>query len=138
MIEIKSKTLVLGGVNGAIPSDGIVNTIGCEAFSGRKGLLSINIPESIKFIEDSAFSDCDSLTEVVIPDSVLSINNFAFSGCANLVSIFIPLEVGSIGMFAFGDCDNLTIYCEATEKPNGWSSMWNIDERPVIWGYTAD
>lgn len=64
--------------------------------------------------------------------------NFAFSGCANLVSIFIPLEVGSIGMFAFGDCDNLTIYCEATEKPNGWSSMWNIDERPVIWGYTAE
>ena len=138
LIEIKSKTLVLGGVNGAIPSDGIVNTIGYEAFSGRKGLLSINIPESIKFIEDSAFSNCDSLTEVVIPDSVLSINNFAFSGCANLVSIFIPLEVGSIGMFAFGDCDNLTIYCEATEKPNGWSSMWNIDERPVIWGYTAE
>ena len=31
---------------------------------------------------------------------------------------------------------SVTIYCEATSKPNGWYLYWNIENRPVVWGYS--
>jgi hypothetical protein len=52
-----------------------------------------------------------------------------------LTSIIIPNSVTSIGYSAFSDCKRLTIYCEAKSKPSGWDSLWNLDGRPVIWGY---
>lgn len=42
----------------------------------------------------------------------------------------------------FLNCDNVTtIYCEATEKPAGWSEYWNYKNAsttiPVVWGQTT-
>ncbi len=37
----------------------------------------------------------------------------------------------------FDDCDNLTIYCEASSKPDDWKYYWNPDGRPVIWSPSA-
>jgi len=42
--------------------------------------------------------------------------------------------VTSIGSSAFYNCSSLTIYCEVTSKPSGWSSSWNESNRPVVWG----
>ena len=39
----------------------------------------------------------------------------------------------SIGKYAFRDCSSLTIYCEASSKPSGWSSVWSSSDRPVVW-----
>mgnify|MGYP003308918357 CR=1 FL=1 len=54
-------------------------------------------------------------------------------------TLVIDPGVEYIGKFAFGNCNSLTIYCEATTKPNGWSSDWNIDLNrsncPVVWNY---
>ena len=75
------------------------------------------------------------LTSIEIPESVTSIGESAFRGCSGLTSITIPDSVTSIGDYAFRGCSGLTIYCEAESKPYGWFSYWNSDNRPVIWGY---
>lgn len=67
--------------------------------------------------------------------SVTSIGSSAFSDCSSLTSIEIPSNVTRIGGWAFAYCSSLTIYCEAESKPSGWSSTWNRDDRPVVWGY---
>ena len=81
--------------------------------------------------------------DVVIPSSykglpVTSIGDYAFFECFGLTSIIIPDSVTSIGVEAFYNCSNLTIYCEAESKPDGWSSEWNYDNRPVVWGYKGE
>ena len=50
-----------------------VTSIGEGAFSGRRLLTSITIPNTVTRICDGAFSNCDKLENVVIPDSVRSV-----------------------------------------------------------------
>ncbi len=142
-----------------IPSS--VTSIGIWAFAHCSSLTSIEIPSSVKSIGDFAFIFCDGLTSIEIPSSVTSIGkeafydntgltsvmfgensqlesigNSAFEGCSSLTNIVIPNSVTNIGASAFRDCSSLTIYCEASEKPSGWSSWWNDSSRPVVWNCT--
>ena len=73
------------------------------------------------------------VTSLEIPDGVTSIGDSAFYGCSSLTSITIPDSVTSIGSSAFLNCSSLTIYCEATSQPSGWNSNWNNSNRPVVW-----
>ena len=61
----------------------------------------IQIPESVKSIEECAFADCTSLTSVTIPNSVTSLRDCAFYKCNSLTSVTIPKSVTSIGECAF-------------------------------------
>lgn len=121
--------------NNSVTIPNSVTSIGSSAFYGCSKLTSITIPNSVTSIETSAFEYCSSLTSIVIPNSVKSIGWFAFSGCSSLTSIVIPNSVTSIGSSAFSGCSSLTIYAEASAKPSGWYSNWNLDYRPVHWGY---
>ena len=105
------------------------------SFRGRNDITSVTIPNSVTSIGEEAFMGCDSITSITIPNSVTSIGDYAFEDCTLLTSIIIPNSVTSIGRDAFYGCDSLTIYCEATSKPSGWSSKWNGSYRPVEWGY---
>ena len=112
----------------------LVTSIGRYAFYGYNSLTSITIPNSVTSIGSYALSDCYNLISITIPNSVISIENYAFAYCYNLISITIPNSVISIESYAFADCKRLTIYCEVTSKPSGWSSSWNESNRPVVWG----
>ena len=53
-------------------------------------MTSIEIPESVTSIGNSAFSGCSGLTSIEIPNSVTRIGNSAFSECYSLHSIKLP------------------------------------------------
>ena len=94
------------------------------------------IPNSVTSIGGYAFYACSSLISITIPNSVTSIGINAFALCSSLTSIYIPISVTSIGDRVFRSCDILTIYAQATNKPAGWDSNWNPDNRQVVWGAT--
>ena len=87
--------------------DGITS-IGDSAFSNCSSLTSITIPDSVTSIGIGAFGDCDSLSLIIIPDSVTSIGDSAFQYCASLTSITIPSSVTSIGYTVFYECFSLS------------------------------
>ena len=107
---------------------------------------SSSVPSSLKeviitggtSIDVSAFRGCSSLTTVKIKNGVTSIGRYAFTNCTSLISVVIPSSVISNGYSAFSGCKSVTFYCEADSEASGWSSYWNPNDCPVIWGYTGN
>ena len=73
---------------------------------GCTSLKSINLPESTKFIGESAFQN-SGLTSITIPKNVKTIYKNAFKGCENLTSVKFAGAVNNIGKSAFSKCVNL-------------------------------
>ena len=124
-----------------------VTTIEYYAFKGCTSLTSVAVGKNVTSIGFSAFEGCTALTAIALPDGLESIESSAFEGCTALMTIVIPDSVTSIGSETFFDCTNLSIFCEATQKPTGWSSSWNRKSQAgsssyyvhsVTWGYTGD
>lgn len=100
----------------------------------------------------SIFFDGVSAEKIVIPNGVETISEFAFYIYKFRVKeIYIPSSVKHIEGKAisseYASAKNRTkleIYCEATEKPDGWEESWyysvNKDDMEkgyeVVWGYT--
>ncbi|MBR2195538.1 MAG: leucine-rich repeat domain-containing protein [Salinivirgaceae bacterium] len=95
------------------------------------------IPNTVERIEYLAFSSCPNLISLVLPNSLKTIKWWAVAACGSLQSLVIPNSVTSIEGNGIRNCKNLTIYCEAESKPSGWSSSWNSDSNPVVWGYSS-
>lgn len=93
---------------GILEFDGVIITIGDDAFYLCRSLTSITIPDSVTRIGEWAFGSCHNLTNVTIPESVISIGKGAFEGCSSLTSITIPEGVTLIGYHAFASCDSFT------------------------------
>jgi hypothetical protein len=84
-----------------------VKSIGNSAFENT-GLTSISIPNSVTSIGMGAFHECINLVSINISDSVQYIEPITFKGCTNLSSVSIPNSVTSIGRWAFQECTGLT------------------------------
>ena len=85
LIETEGKRLLAAASDCAIPADGSVEIIGGGAFANRTGLVSLEIPEGVKEIEDNEFACCENLVSVFIPKSVEKIGTNAFRWCNSLV-----------------------------------------------------
>lgn len=93
-----------------------VTSIGYESF-GRCSFDSINIPNSIKVIGESAFKNCDNLTYINIPDSIKILSNYSFESCYSLTSVKTGKNVEIIGNHAFYGCHKLaTVYVSPNIK----------------------
>jgi len=86
VIETARKTLVVGCNNSVIPTDGSVTEIGVAAFRGSD-LLTIEIPDCVTKINDSAFESCWKLTNVIIGSGVTYIGSRAFDVISDLTSV---------------------------------------------------
>lgn len=83
-----------------------LTTIGRNAFSYCKQLLSVTIPDNITIIENSAFSYCNLLDNVTIGDGVKTIGYSAFQG-SGMTSVILGNSIETIGQYAFKECGNL-------------------------------
>ena len=97
------RKLVIPSTYDGLPVTGIAK----EGFAHMYNLKSVEIPEGVKFIDESAFQYCSKLKEVTIPSSVVHIGDCAFSSCDRLKTVSIYTGQASIGDYAFSLCYKL-------------------------------
>lgn len=90
-----------------------IHAIGKRAFSGNYNIESVQLPGSLKCVEDGAFEGCKNLTNVSVRASsltthFLTVKDSAFSRCCNLQS-FVGEDTLYISALcrAFYECKNL-------------------------------
>lgn len=114
---------------GAFRSSGIVsidipNTvtdIEDSAFSGCCMLVSVSLPESVKNIASGLFSGCEKLEHVKLPRLIEIIPTRIFTSCRSLKSIELPETVTTIRESAFYQCSGLV----SVVLPNGLAEIEN-------------
>lgn len=84
-----------------------VTEIGSRAFQHNQYLTSIEIPNTVKILNDYAFFCMKSLTSLQIGNGVTSIPTGAFGYCKGLTEVTIPSNVKSIGNDAFWCCNSI-------------------------------
>ncbi len=85
----------------------VVN-VGAGAFKSCKNIEHLNLPENIKYIEESAFEDCSNLSCVILA-GVEHIEKNAFRGCKNLKNVVISGGCATIEEGAFEGADNIIV-----------------------------
>ncbi len=108
------------------------------------GLTGVTLTGGTK-IATYAFAYWTKLTTFVVPSTVTTIKINAFLHCENLESIYIPSSVTTMEMTVFQGCEKVTAYVEVSERPAGWSSLWDIHTLvqgaskmiKVVWGATS-
>ena len=134
-----------------------VESICDDAFDSYENAVTITIPQSLKSItkyaiDETAYYKIDnnwengnalyfgnilievkdvSDREIVLRENVEKIAKYACNARHSLTKITIPAGVTSIGKEAFKNCKALTVYCEATSKPDGWDNDWT--DCLVVW-----
>ncbi len=84
-----------------------VTKIGPLIFDKRSNLHSVEIPSTVKILDD-CFGSCDELETVTLHEGLEVIGPEVFRRCESLKSITIPSTVTEIGDSAFYDCETLT------------------------------
>ncbi len=72
-------------------------------------MQTLEIPDTVTKISNSAFEGCSALTEINLPDSVRIIETCAFADCNLVTSVTIPASVEEIGKNAF-NISGLTVF----------------------------
>lgn len=85
------------------------------------GAINIVIPETYKGlpvvgIENDAFSSSSDLVSLTMPDTIRYIGQAAFEGCTNLKNLNLSSNLEYIGEYVFDGCDSL----EFTEYDNAF------------------
>ena len=94
----------------------LLTYIPAHAFSATQ-LLTVELPDSIVYIDDNAFRDCRNLVSVSLgsgQDLELRSNVFYNTG---LTSVTIPANVEYIGEYAFVGLENLTQFVVSEDNP---------------------
>ena len=101
--------------------DGVVN-IGSHAFSLSDGITEVNIPASVKTIDEGAFGGCEHLRRISLPNGLEVIGDWAFYDCGELVLSALPASLKKLGRYAFDKNESLTsitIPESVTQLPEG-------------------
>ncbi len=86
-----------------------VEIISKWAFGSCRNITSVNIPDTVKRIEEGAFQYCSEMTSVSFGNGITHIGDSAFRGCTKLEAVSIPDTVVHLGDFyTFSGCTQLT------------------------------
>ena len=111
-----SKRVIIAEEYNGVP----VTRIGAQAFK-YKGITSVVMPSTLKYIDSEAFFSCRRIRYIIIPEGVTKIGEAAFAGCDLLTNVFIPSSVTHIGDSAFCLNDSL----RSIIIPEGVTSIGN-------------
>ena len=91
----------------------------------RSTIEYIDIPDTVKQVEDYAFCDCDYLEEVVFPDGITVMGDYVFRNCDSIRSVHMPASLKHIpwGCFWNSSIPELTIHDGVTEIGN--QAFWD-------------
>lgn len=95
--DVPENLAVLKEINGEK-----VTAVQAQAFKNCEKIKSVQIPNTVTAIGDSAFED-SGITVISIPDSVQSIGERAFASCSGLNSISLPDKITVIPEQCFGN-----------------------------------
>ena len=104
-------------------------TIAYYAFGHSYLLTSVEIPNTVRSIGDSAFAGCNSLTIIKFEDNskLKSIGSGAFEWCGKLERIYLPETpptLANSNVFA-SIKSNCTFYCKSQESLNAYKAATN-------------
>ncbi len=107
-------------------------------YPAGKTKTAYQIPNTVKYIENSAFRGCTSLNTVIIPKSITYIGENAFEYCISLSSIISKIEnlsISTVDWDAFYNVNKTTciLYVPTGKvsdykKANVWKEFTNIKE----------
>ena len=80
--------------------------IGESAFD-RTGLETIHFPVTLTSVGATAFQACENLTSIDFNGCTATIEGDAFSWCSSLTEVVIPSNITLTGWFTFAGCRNL-------------------------------
>lgn len=85
-----------------------LQTIGKNAFNGRRSVRNFVFPNSLVTIGEGAFSYCAS-AEFSFGSNIETIDKNAFLNCVSMQNITIPNSTTSLGESAFRNCSGATV-----------------------------
>ena len=99
-----------------------------NAFYNCNGIVTLIIPEGIKYIYDQAFYNCANLEKVVLPTTLIQICNQAFNNCHKLGDVNFEecLSLTRIGWQSFANCDELVevVFPNNEDYLEGYAFAW--------------
>ena len=107
-----------------------ITRISKETFSGCTNLTSVNIPSTVKTIEERAFYNT-GLTQIAIPNTVTTIEASAFRNNKQLTTAKLPDGITTLSEYIFYNCTklkNVTIPSKVTSIGNLAFAMTGITE----------
>lgn len=103
---------IVTGYSGEIPSafalpdalNGVpLYGVGDGAFQGCANLMTLELPDSVRFIGKSAFEGCERLSGLKLPANITELRANAFKGCSNLAVALMSDSLATIPLDAFDD-----------------------------------
>ena len=104
--------------------------IGEYAFLKTK-IKRIELPNSLKFIDNGAFRQCEQLETIVLNEGLMQIGNYAFYG-TKISSIVIPSTVTGINELAFVNCNSLKHVKFEGDSPAEYAVLTNEEKESYI------
>ena len=101
-----------------------------DVFRDCQSLLSIIIPENVKYIGNGCFNGCSNLKTIMIPEGVEIMGNHVFYACKSLKTVTIPSTVTELGYYVFSECSNLEKIIVLSNTPP--KILQNVEEDYLI------
>ena len=83
-----------------------VRTIAERCFDSHREILKVELPDSVRTIEDYAFENCYNLREINFPEGLTKIGGWSLAH-TSIPAVVLPDSVQKLGYGAFYGCNKL-------------------------------